>query len=92
MDDTLKIIADIQVRETAGDKCLLCGKHYTDADYDDTTYVGEGYLGRSVHGSCWTGFHLLCDRLGLDWREAVSRKQAERDAKRPPLGKRPEWL
>ena len=91
MNDALKIIADIQVRETAGDKCLICGKEYTDADYDGAIFVGEGYNGRSVHGTCWTGFQILCDRLELDWCVAVLRKRKEREATKPPLGKRPEW-
>ena len=89
MDDTLKFLADFQTREAAGNRCLLCGKEYTDADYEGAIFVGEGYLGRSVHAVCWVGFRLLCARLELDWQAAVERKRAERVASIPPLGKRP---
>ena len=25
------------------------------------------------HGTCWTGFQLLCDRLGLNWYAAMNK-------------------
>lgn len=89
MDNTFKILVDWQVREAAGEYCALCGMHYEDDDYENTIFVGEGVNGRSVHGSCWSGFEGLCKRLDLDLDAAIQRKRDERAAKIPPLGKRP---
>lgn len=89
MDDPLKWIANFQVREIAGTYCALCGRSYTEEDYENPVYVGEILLNsRSVHSECWAGFQLLCAHMGLNLSVAIARKTEERRGRIPPLGKR----
>ena len=87
--DLLKFLAKFQAREVAGSRCALCSQPYDNTE-DGLIFVGEVATDtRSVHQACWAGFQLVCDHMGLDWRAAVASHNAERIARKPPLGKRP---
>lgn len=70
-------------------ECLICGRLIKAED--QTAYTGENTIGAGPvsHRRCWEGLVEFARRLGIDIEAAVDHRHKQRQANRPPLGKRP---